>query len=89
VVHKAAGAVDENMIGNVILLIVVWSVSVFMANRLYVIIKYGAINIKGAVYSKVDTPIMYWVQMAIIVVGLVLVGGVGIVTTLGSTGFIK
>jgi hypothetical protein len=66
-----------------------WSVSAFMANRLYVIVKYRAINIKGVVYSEADTSIMYWVQMAIISFGFVLVGGIAIVVTLGSIGFIR
>lgn len=32
---------------NVLLLFVSWAVAVFLANRLYVIIKYQAITIKG------------------------------------------
>jgi len=60
-----------------------------MANRLYVIVKYRSINIKGAVYSKSGTPIMYWVEMATIIIGLVLVGSVAAVVTLGTAGFIK
>ncbi|MDB5712718.1 MAG: hypothetical protein JWO15_115 [Sphingomonadales bacterium] len=77
------------MLGNVILLLVSWVVAIFVANRLYVIIRYRSINIKGAVYSKSDTPIMYWVQMWIIFIGLVLVGGVAIIMTLGMVGFIR
>ena len=77
------------MVGNLILLLISWIVAAFMANRLYVIIKYGSINIKGAVYSKSDTTIMYWVEMMIIVIGLFLVGGIAIIMALGTVGFIR
>lgn len=66
-----------------ILLLVSWIVAAFMANRLYVIVKYRSINIKGAVYSQSDTPMMYWVQMLTILIGLIFVGGVAIIMALG------
>jgi hypothetical protein len=66
-----------------------WGVAVFMANRLYVIVKYGSINVKGTIYSKAGTPIVYWLQMAIIAIGLALVGGIAVVVALGIAGFIK
>ena len=77
------------MVGNLILLLVSWIVAVFMANRLYVIVRYGSIKIKGAIYSRSETPIMYWVEMVIIFVGLFLVGGIAIVMTLGTVGLVK
>ena len=33
--------------GNALFLLVMWAASAFLANRLYVIIRYRAINIKG------------------------------------------
>lgn len=76
------------MIGNAIFLIVMWAVSAFLANRLYVIIRYQAINIKGVTYSRVDTPIMYWVQMLLLVCGLALVGTIAVGMTLFYAGAI-
>ena len=77
------------MLRNLIFLIVMWSISVFLANRLYVIIKYRSINVKGTTYSKADTPVMYWLEMLIIAFGLVFVGGIAIITTFGIAGFIR
>ena len=73
------------MIGDVIFLAVMWGVAAFMANRLYVLVRYRAINIKGITYSKAETPIMYWVQMALIIFMLALIGGVAVVMTLYYT----
>ena len=70
------------MIGDVLFLSVMWGVAAFMANRLYVIVRYGAINIKGVTYSKSETPIMYLVQMALIILALLLIGGIAAAMTL-------
>ena len=77
------------MIANIALLLISWSVAAFLANRLYVIIKYRSITIKGAIYSKANTPVMYWVEMAIISIGFLLVGGIAIIMALGTAGFIE
>lgn len=73
------------MIGDVVFLAVMWGVSAFMANRLYVLVRYRAINVKGITYSKAKTPIMYWVQMALIVFMIALIGGVAVIMTLYCT----
>lgn len=77
------------MVGNLVLLLVSWIVAAFMANRLYVIVRYGSINIKGVIYSRSDTPIMYWVEMVTILFGLLFVGGIAIVMTLGTVGLVR
>jgi hypothetical protein len=74
------------MIGNALFLLVMWAVSAFLANRLYVIIKYRSINIKGMTYSKVDTPIMYWVQMMLLACGLAVIGSIAVGMTLFYAG---
>jgi hypothetical protein len=74
------------MIGDAIFLLVMWSVAAFMANRLYVIVRYRQINIKGAVYSRAETPIMYWIQMVLIASMLVLIGGIAFLMTLYDAG---
>jgi hypothetical protein len=73
------------MIGDLAFLAVMWGVLAFMANRLYVLVRYRAINIKGKTYSKAQTPIMYWVQMALIGFMLALIGGVAVIMTLYYT----
>lgn len=77
------------MIGDIIFLVVMWSVAVFMANRLYVIIRYREINIKGIVYSLTDTPIMYWIQMALIALGLLFIGGIAVIMSLYDAGLLS
>ncbi len=74
------------MIGNALFLTVLWAVSAFLVNRLYVIVRYGAINIKGATYSKAETPIMYWIQMALLVCGLAMIGPIAAGMTLFYAG---
>lgn len=74
------------MVGNALFLIVMWGVSAFLANRLYVIVRYRKINIKGVIYSKSHTPIMYWVQMALLVCGLAMIGTIAVGMTLFYAG---
>ena len=74
------------MIGNVLFLLVMWAVSAFLANRLYVIVRYRAINIKGTTYSKDETPIMYWTQIALLVCGLATIGSIAVGMTLYYSG---
>jgi hypothetical protein len=72
------------MLGDVLFFVVMWAVAIFVANRLYVIVRYRAITIKGVTYSRNDTPIMYWVQMALIACALVLIGGIAILVSLAG-----
>lgn len=74
------------MVGNAIFLTVMWAVSAFLVNRLYVIVRYRAINIKGITYSKADTPIMYWIQMVLLVWGLAMIGTIAVGMTLFYAG---
>ena len=74
------------MLGQSIFFVVMWAGTVFLANRLYVIIRYHAITVKGVTYSKRDTPIMYWIEMILILAGLIMIGGIAVVITLGSLG---
>lgn len=74
------------MIGNILFLLVTWGVAGFLANRLYVIVCYRAIQIKGVRYSRAETPTMYWVQLAVIVVGFLLVACMALVAALGIFG---
>lgn len=76
------------MIGNVLFFLVMWTVAIFMANRLYVIVRYRAITIKGVTYSKHDTPVMYWIQMALIICALIMIGGIAILVTLAFVGLL-
>ena len=76
------------MTKDALFLIVMWAVTAFLVNRLYVIVRYRAINIKGVTYSKADTPVMYWMQMVILVCGLTMIGGIAVLTTLGSAGML-
>ncbi len=79
----------NSMVGNAIFLIVMWSVAIFLANRLYVIIRYRALNVKGITYSRRNTPVMYWIEMAILVFGFLMVAGIAVIVTLGSLGLIN
>lgn len=74
------------MFGNFLLFVVSWITTVFLSNRLYVIVSYREITIKGVTYSKSSTPIMYWIQMLLIMAGLLMTGGIAVVITLGSLG---
>jgi len=76
------------MIGNALFLLLIWSVTGFLVNRLYVIVRYRAINIKGVTYSRADTPVMYWIQMVLLVFGLTMIGGIAVLMTLGYAGVI-
>lgn len=74
------------MIGDVLFLLVLWGGAAFFANRLFVIIKYRAINIRGITYSKAETPIMYWIQMTLLVFSLVMFGSIAVGMTLFYSG---
>lgn len=76
------------MIGDAIFLILLWSVATFMVNRLYVIIRYREINVKGVVYSRGETPITYWVLMAFIAFASLLIGSMAVGMTLYYAGII-
>ncbi|MBF5090254.1 hypothetical protein F1640_09565 [Novosphingobium sp. NBM11] len=65
---------------------IMWAVTIFMFNRLYVIVRYGAITVKGVTYSRRDAPIMYWIQMALIICGLFMIGGIAILVSLADLG---
>ena len=69
--------------------VVMWAVAIFVANRLYVIVRYGAITIKGVTYSRQDTPIMYWVQMALIICALTMIGGIAVFVSLAAVGVLS
>ncbi|MDG2535131.1 hypothetical protein P6144_15835 [Sphingomonas sp. HITSZ_GF] len=70
--------------GDAILLLLMWGVAAFVANRLYVILRHREINVRGAVYSRADTPALYWAQLLLVVVALMLVGGIALAMTLGA-----
>jgi hypothetical protein len=72
----------SQMVGNAIFLLVLWGVSVFTANRFYVVIRYREINIKGAVYSKEHTPVMYWFEVVLIGSVMCFIGAMAIGMTL-------
>ena len=74
---------SSSMIKDALFLIVMWAVTAFLANRIYVIVRYRAINIKGVTYSKAETPVMYWIQMVILVCGLAMIEGIAVLATLG------
>lgn len=76
------------MVGDVLFLAVMWAVSGFLLNRLYVIVRYKAVNIKGVTYSKADTPVMYWMQMVLLVCALIMIGGIAVFMTLAYAGVI-
>ena len=42
----------------------------FMANRLYIGLSRGELNVKGQVYSRTSTPILYWLTMSFASIGL-------------------
>ena len=67
---------------DLLLLLLFWGIAAFLANRLYVILRYREINLRGAVYSRAATPGLYWAQMALIVLALALVGGIALGMTL-------
>jgi hypothetical protein len=76
------------MIGNLLFIAIIWAVAAFMVNRLYVIVRYRAINVKGVTYSKVKTPVMFWIVMALIIIANILVGGIAVVTTIYSVSLV-
>lgn len=76
------------MLANVLFFLVMWTVAIFMANRLYVIVRYQSITIKAVTYSKHNTPVMYWIQIALIICAFVMIGGIAIFATLGYLGLL-
>ena len=70
------------MIARAAFLAIAWAAAAFMANRLYVIIRYRELNVKGVVYSKAKTPIMYWVEIAMLILALTVIGGMAVAVTL-------
>ena len=70
------------MIGRAAFFVIVCAAAAFLANRLYVIIRYRELNVKGVVYSKANTPVMYWVEIALLVIALTVIGGMAVVATL-------
>jgi hypothetical protein len=69
------------MIGRLTFLVIAWAAVAFLANRLYVILRYGELNVKGVVYSKAQTPVMYWAEIAMLVLGLTVIGGLALMIT--------
>ena len=66
-----------------------WGCSAFLVNRLYVIVRYQSINIQGVTYSKAETPVMYWIQMALLVCGLTMIGTLAVVLALIYAGVLR
>lgn len=77
------------MIGDILFLLIMWAAAFFLANRLYVIVRYKAINIKGVTYSRAETPIMYCVQLLILMCGLAMIGGIAVLLSLPYLGLLR
>jgi hypothetical protein len=86
---KMRDATKAPMIGDAIYFVVIWAVTIFLANRLYVIVRHKALNIKGVTYSRDATPIIYWIQMIMIISALILIGGIAVLITLDDTGLLN
>ena len=47
-----------------------------MATRVYLLVARGELNVKGFVYSRSSTPILYWIMTVIAVLGTALTLGI-------------
>jgi hypothetical protein len=47
-----------------------------MASRVYLLIAKGRLNVKGIIYSREGTPILYWVELALAIVGATMILGI-------------
>jgi hypothetical protein len=57
------------VLSGIVFTAVSFGLAIFMANRMYVLFKYGEINVRGAVYSREKTPTRYWLQVVFIAIG--------------------
>jgi hypothetical protein len=58
------------MFGISLLMLVSTGLAAFMVNRLWVGLTQRRLNVKGAIYDRASTPILYWTTMSIALLGL-------------------
>ena len=71
------------MIATVLLFIVSLSAGLFLCTRLYLLAARGQLNVKGAVYSRASTPVLYWVTFACAFAGTILTLGIVVTMAIG------
>ena len=69
--------------GVMLLFIVSVAVGLFLGTRLFLLVTRGELNVKGAVYSKASTPILYWITFACAFVGMTMMIGIALVMGIG------
>ena len=69
--------------GTVILFVVAAATACFLASRIYLLFTKGELNVKGVTYSKERTPIMYWITVINVTVGMLLCLFVAVILVFG------
>lgn len=68
---------------------VMWTLTLFLAYRLTVFFRRREVYVKGVTYSRDDGPVAYWIQMTSLFLGIVVLGGVTAIVSLGDFGLLK
>lgn len=71
------------MIAAVLLFIVALAAGLFLLTRLYLLVARGQLNVKGAVYSRTSTPVLYWISFVCAVAGTILTVGIAVAMAIG------
>ncbi len=71
------------MILKLLFLMVMFGAGGFVASRAYLLIAKGSLNVKGVTYSRAGTPILYWVELLLAVIGATMILGVAILIVVG------
>ena len=54
-----------------------------MTTRVYLLVFRGELNVKGWVYSRVSTPIRYWITLLMAIIGTMLTLGIALILAFG------
>ena len=75
------------MFGSALLFVLFIGLAVFMANRLYVGLSHGEINVRGWNYSRQTAPFQFWSTMLFASLGLLFSLAILIAGAIGILGF--
>lgn len=58
------------MFSNALFVLLWLALAAFLVNRLYVGIKHGELNVKGAIYSRSSSAVQFWLSMTFAAIAL-------------------
>lgn len=58
-----------------------------MATRLYLFIAKKRLNVKGVTYSRAETPVMYWVELVLTIIGATMILGIAALLAINFAGW--